>query len=1057
MNQPLGLDSPQENLSASSISSGHTPHTHSLDPADQHDTLVPHRSKGKAREPHPTINSRKENPRRTWGDHTASSDDGSQDGEILGGPIVQTSPLLNLPSETLLHIVSFLPPSSLLDILRTCRALNAAISDEASWKASFERTFVRPGLAGLTRSCLPGGGSGQGWRKEALARERLIDVVSNSNTASLLYDPRLSYIHSFAVGYPLPAPKTPSYQFRAPTLLSASIAMGVCTRSNPMTGTLVKGYLDSQGSNDHTLWSIPQTRPTALLLSPRDPSTVLWGFQDGQVAQTSIIAGSGRTPTLTARSRGVIGHDGPVWSLVFGPPGFFISGGQDGRVKLWAESTGDHLICLWTSEQPVRKKETSTDGAPPRPSLGPEYRAVSHVCWDAASGVVASVTEAGLVRVWRGVFAPSEGNAHASTSIQPSSITSWQEDRDRFSPGQTPMSFCLDVVDPCLIDKRDQGKIPLTVNVLLRISGRPSFQRITFQYSLPLTDGGIDKASEAASTTLTTFSPSSAEGFPELTTLFAEFKVPPPPSLPFHSTPSVTPSEPSTPSGVPDPMKPQVFHLATSTILEKRVNTRGSLASNKFVVAGDAEGMVRIWDWDVDEKNTEVLPLRSWRAADGKVTALECQQGLVVVGSLEGIVKIWDPLQEIPLLLHELSECAPANRRIAHHLQAGALDPDLFRVSNVVLERDLLICSIGTKILSWRIGRRIRRNGKSPFVGKIIGRSGNGWEGRLTPGKAGHQSPSDLKHEIANAQAEHSAESRNLRETIERERAQKEKFMGQLGLTDEEVVAYALMLSQEEEEQQSSRARDRSEKNGEEGYVNVEEEEEEENDRLLDEMDTTVDSDAEAEDLRLALERSLLDGPTTPDFDPVPSSTSSVPFSTDRYDSSLDYSSPRPFLIPAATAAAASMTRHAHSTVDNEDEWPAMTPSSVSPTKSLLSSSKGKKSTALSIPSLNSNHSSNSTQAGEGRENRGRWGGREKDGQRVLTAAEVLSGKPRSSPLVSPIPSPDFNSAYSSGSNMNGKTRAGAENGDGKVKTLTREEREEEELRLVLEMSLVDQ
>lgn len=299
-------------------------------------------------------------------------------------------------------------------------------------------------------------------------------------------------------------------------------------------------------------------------------------------------------------------------------------------MKLWAEGTGDNLVCLWTSEQPALKNTGGANGVPSRPAPGAGLRAVSHVCWDVNSGVVAGVTEEGEVRVWTGLSVPTDGSSRAVSVLHASSVSSWREEGERLTPGQTPASFALDVVDLSQLDKRALEKQPLVVNVLLRISNQASFRRTSFLFSSPPIHGELGPA---PTVTTTRFGSCQQEGSPELTTLFSEFKVPPAPSLPFHSTPSFTPSQPSTPS-VPDPSQPQVFHLATSKTFEKRTNSKGCLAGSKFVVAGDSEGVVRIWDWEdgADGEGSYVSPLRTWRGADGKVTALECQQGLVVVG-----------------------------------------------------------------------------------------------------------------------------------------------------------------------------------------------------------------------------------------------------------------------------------------------------------------------------------------------------------------------------------------------------------------------------------------
>lgn len=73
--------------------------------------------------------------------------------------------------------------------------------------------------------------------------------MSHSKSPSLLHDPRLSHVHSLALAYPLPPPNTPAHQLRGPSLLSSSLLHGICSRSDPMTGKVTKGYIDANGAN----------------------------------------------------------------------------------------------------------------------------------------------------------------------------------------------------------------------------------------------------------------------------------------------------------------------------------------------------------------------------------------------------------------------------------------------------------------------------------------------------------------------------------------------------------------------------------------------------------------------------------------------------------------------------------------------------------------------------------------------------------------------------------------------------------------------------------------
>lgn len=90
--------------------------------------------------------------------------------------LANVRPLLHLPSETLIHLTSFLPPSSLITLLLVCKHLHSAVSDEVAWRSSYEFNFLSGDsqAGGLMRSCLTGGGAAKGWKKEAVGREKFL-------------------------------------------------------------------------------------------------------------------------------------------------------------------------------------------------------------------------------------------------------------------------------------------------------------------------------------------------------------------------------------------------------------------------------------------------------------------------------------------------------------------------------------------------------------------------------------------------------------------------------------------------------------------------------------------------------------------------------------------------------------------------------------------------------------------------------------------------------------------------------------------------------------------
>lgn len=124
------------------------------------------------------------------------------------------SPLDVLPYELIPSILSLLPPRDLLLLKTTCHAFNHLIQSDALWREVYINRFVRSesdlgaeipdysiggrrgetgrllewseedgrssdgDVFGLARSCVTAGASGQGWQKEAIHREAMLEYVS---------------------------------------------------------------------------------------------------------------------------------------------------------------------------------------------------------------------------------------------------------------------------------------------------------------------------------------------------------------------------------------------------------------------------------------------------------------------------------------------------------------------------------------------------------------------------------------------------------------------------------------------------------------------------------------------------------------------------------------------------------------------------------------------------------------------------------------------------------------------------------------------------------------
>jgi hypothetical protein len=92
-------------------------------------------------------------------------------------------------------------------------------------------------------------------------------------------------------------------------------------------------------------------------------------------------------------------------------------------------------------------------------------------------------------------------------------------------------------------------------------------------------------------------------------------------------TPASATSASATASGAATPTpQPQADLAAALEDLPRRLVQYG-----RFIVAGDEQGHVHIWAWETRGR-VSVPPMRSFAAADGKITAIDYYCGLVAVG-----------------------------------------------------------------------------------------------------------------------------------------------------------------------------------------------------------------------------------------------------------------------------------------------------------------------------------------------------------------------------------------------------------------------------------------
>jgi hypothetical protein len=146
-----------------------------------------------------------------------------------------------------------------------------------------------------------------------------------------------------------------------PAVLSSSLQYGIVSRSLPLTGKILRGYLDASGTglgvgnNNPNVEFTPNVSACAMS-SDGGTAKIIWGFRGGEVAlmtaqKAVAMDGGGRAGATAAklvRCEAEDEHDGGVLDVVWQTAGLFVTGGADGLVKLW---DAKNVRCVWTSEK----------------------------------------------------------------------------------------------------------------------------------------------------------------------------------------------------------------------------------------------------------------------------------------------------------------------------------------------------------------------------------------------------------------------------------------------------------------------------------------------------------------------------------------------------------------------------------------------------------------------------------------------------------------------------------------------------------------------------------
>jgi hypothetical protein len=253
-----------------------------------------------------------------------------------------------------------------------------------------------------------------------------------------------------------------------PALLTASLRYGVVARSYPLTGKILRGYLDASGTlngigngNPNAEFSPDVTR--CVMSADGGTARILWGFRTGAVAVTTAHKAMEAARAIGARWLRCPmsdSHEGAVEDAAWASdgvnaPNFFVTGANDGRVKIW---DAKKVTCIWTS----------------RPKIGQIVKdPCVKVAVDVVSGTVAAALRSGELVAWTG-FSPFF--AETSISIGECNIQEVRIPAPKSSLASGPYS---DASDLSVTSFYLYSESPSKVSVLTTYKGEPRLYRNT--------------------------------------------------------------------------------------------------------------------------------------------------------------------------------------------------------------------------------------------------------------------------------------------------------------------------------------------------------------------------------------------------------------------------------------------------------------------------------------------------------------------------------------------------------------------------------------------------
>ncbi|KAF8834663.1 hypothetical protein BDN67DRAFT_914521 [Paxillus ammoniavirescens] len=485
-------------------------------------------------------------------------------------------------------------------------------------------------------------------------------------------------------------------------LLTSSIQYGIVARSLPLSGKILKGYIDASGTGlgigNPNVEFTPNVSVCAMS-SDGGTARVFWGKRNGEVAVTvaNKVMDSGRAVPRFIRCNVDDQHEGAVQQLLPDPTSnTLVSAGVDGRINLWDLST---LGLMWSSG----KQQVSLVTDP-----------IVSIAGSFSEGFIAGALNSGDILLFNLGARDTTGEPLAS-ALRQLRVTAPIHNHKHQPPVQTDGSLPEPRIAKTWLYRSTESSASLFVQY--------SNHSLLYRVFADIQSGEI---------TTTSFGDSS-----------------------FSSV--------------------SVVELVTST-QEHDGNT---------VIIGDHLGFISIYDADVPLSSQSFFaPVHRFEAhTDGGVTAISWSPMVFATGSARGTTTVWDSLTLEPLRYFT----SPAPRSAPGH--------DWDSVSQVLLDKELVVIIVGNRAMAWNLGQASGREHKHKKP-----KHSHSKKSLATKG----QKQYEMHKDIAESFGELEYERAHVQRIYGREREHR-STLDSLGLSELEAVEYVLILSRQEEEERQLR------------------------------------------------------------------------------------------------------------------------------------------------------------------------------------------------------------------------------------------------------------